>query len=308
MAVLVVNSLKKSFNGLFKKNFEALRGIDFVIDEGVVFGLIGPNGAGKTTTIKSILNLVIPTSGSILIFGRDYRNKTTRKEIGYMPEIEKYPTYLTGRQFIYNFSKLSGISLSNCKRKFDVLLERTGLCNTIDKKIDTYSKGMKKKLGLIQAILHEPKLLLLDEPIEGLDAAGKKIVTDILDEYKTKGKSVLINSHYLSEVEKVCDVVSIIKQGKIVQVLDIKNKQLAKRGYIIGVSFIPTDLFEKLKKNFSVDMVENKDRGGTLILESDDEIVLNKLLYDLCNNNCLINRVEKNMNSLEDAYFSVVNS
>lgn len=302
MQALEIKDLKKVYKKPFsKKCLYALRGISFSVPQGSIFGLIGPNGAGKTTTIKSIINLVRPTSGTVLIFGRNYGEKEARREIGYMPETEKYPAYLTGRQFTDVLFKLSGGEKNNYSNNLNKWVEITGLSKAIDKNISEYSRGMRKKLGLIQAVLHEPKLLLLDEPIEGLDAFGKKKVMDALAEYREAGGAILINSHYLSEVERFCDRVAIINQGEIVMELDPKNTQTTS-GFSLGVSVKESNLIESLTSAFPV-KIEN---SGLLFLESDNELLLNKLILHLCNNGVLINRIEKAGKTLEDVYVSAI--
>ncbi|MDR4506116.1 MAG: ABC transporter ATP-binding protein [Candidatus Scalindua sp.] len=302
MFALEIKELKKSYRKPFsRREFLALRGVSFSVSQGTIFGLIGPNGAGKTTTIKSIINLVRPSYGSILISGRDSRRKEARREIGYMPETEKYPTFLTGRQFLEIFFRFSGKELKGCNESLYKWIEMTGLSDAIDKSIAVYSKGMRKKLGLIQAILHEPKLLLLDEPIEGLDAIGKKIVFDSLKRYCERGNTILINSHYLSEVEKFCDRVAIINQGQIVMELDPKCIH-APSGYLIGVTDPCLNYTELLSNNFPVRI----EKPGSLLFYSDDEELLNRLIHYLCENKISINRVEKIKTNLEEAYLSVV--
>lgn len=303
MPAIEIKSLSKVFSGLFsRKGFEALRDVNLEVDEGSIFGLIGPNGAGKTTTIKSILNLVNPTSGTISIFGSDSREKRVRACIGYLPEISKLPVYLTGRQFVNVFSSLLGFSKKDSAGRFERLIEKTDLANVIDKKISEYSKGMKKKLGFIHAVLHEPAILMLDEPIEGLDTVGKNLIIDILHEYKKAGKTVFINSHYLTEVEKVCDCVAIIKRGRIVMQLPVGNNDLAKRGYTIGISRKNTKDLEVFAKTFPLCYEDNE----SILLESSDEALLNKLISELSNSGVLINRIEKTGDSLEDIYLSAI--
>lgn len=302
MQALEIKDLKKVYKKPFShKGLHALKGISFSVPRGSIFGLIGPNGSGKTTTIKSIINLVRPTSGTALIFGRNYGEKEARREIGYMPETEKYPTYLTGRQFTDVLFKLSGGEVNNYSNNLNKWVEITDLSKAIDKNISEYSRGMRKKLGLIQAVLHEPKLLLLDEPIEGLDALGKKKVMDALTEYREAGGSILINSHYLSEVERFCDRVAIINQGEIVMELDPKKTQ-TDSGFLLGVSVKESNSIESLTGAFPV----KKANSGSLFLESDNEVLLNRLILHLCNNGVLITSIEKVRKTLEDVYVSAI--
>ncbi len=304
MQVLKIDSLKKTYRtNLFLKKIAALKGISLSIDAGTIYGLIGPNGAGKTTAIKAILNLVRPTSGKILIFGRHSRAKSARQAIGYLPEIENYPPYLTGRQFLDICIRFSGKKLTDFKDLLGSLLDQTNLNKALDKKIHSYSKGMKKKLGLLQAILPKPKLLILDEPIEGLDAEGKKIVIDILGEFRREGKSVLMVSHYLTEVEKQCDRVAIIDNGLIVKEIDTHVQLPSNNCYTIETTPIISDLFDELDKKFPVHLNSN----GTLFLDSSDIILLNKLIKTLQARAVLIHRIMEEKSSLESIYLNQLN-
>ena len=202
MKALEINNLSKTYkNSIFKKKFRVLKNVCFNIDTGSIVGLVGPNGAGKSTAVKIILNLIIPTSGNIIISGEDHHNKNVRKKIGYLPETDKYPMYLTGNQFLKICSNFYKKKIN--KKKIKDLEIKLGLSQKLDLTINKYSKGMRKKLGFIQALQFEPELLILDEPIEGLDTEGKKVIVDILKDFKSNGNSVLINSHYLSELEKI---------------------------------------------------------------------------------------------------------
>lgn len=303
MLALEIKDLKKVYGKSFaKQGFCALRGVSFSVAEGSIFGLIGPNGAGKTTAIKSIINLVKPTSGSISIFGKDSRAGGVRSEIGYMPETEKYPEYLTGRQLVDVLYRLTGREMGNYKKRLNEWIDLTGLSSVIDKNIREYSRGMRKKIGLIQSVLHEPRLLLLDEPIEGMDVMGKKAIFDKLIEYRNEGKTILINSHYLSEIEKICDRVAIIKQGEILTELDPKNNTKTATGFFIGVYAKGPNSIGPLTDSFPIKI----EKPDTLFLESDDEVLLNKLILHLCNNGVLINRIEKAKRTLEEVFVSTI--
>ncbi len=302
MLALEIKELKKTYRKpLSRRGFPAVRGASFSVSQGTIFGLIGPNGAGKTTTIKSIVDLVKPSSGTILIFGRDSIRKEARREIGYMPETENYPLFLTGRQFLEIFFRFTGRGKIGYKVGLKEWIEMMGLSDVVDKSIAVYSKGMRKKLGLIQAILHDPKLLLLDEPIEGLDPAGKKVIFDTLKRYSERGNTILINSHYLSEVEKFCDRVAIINEGQIVKELDPKCI-IATSGYVIGITNPSLLYTQVMPKDFPIKI----EKSGSLFLESDDEKLLNRLVYYLCENKISINRVERITTNLEETYLSVI--
>lgn len=209
MTLLKVNHVTKYFG-----KFKALNGVDFIVEEGEIFGFIGPNGSGKSTTIKAILGMLKPTSGSIEIFGKDAWKDAVHihKNIAYVPgDVNLWPN-LTGGEVIDLFLKLSG---TNNVEKRDVLIEKFDLDPT--KKCGSYSKGNRQKVALIAAFTTDAKLLILDEPTSGLDPLMEKVFQDCVLDKKKEGKSVLLSSHILSEVEKLCDRVGIIRKGEIVE-------------------------------------------------------------------------------------------
>ncbi len=209
MTLLKVDHVTKYFG-----KFKALNGVDFIVEEGEIFGFIGPNRSGKSTTIKAILGMLKPTSGSIEIFGKDAWKDAVHihKNIAYVPgDVNLWPN-LTGGEVIDLFLKLSG---TNNVEKRDELIEKFDLDPT--KKCGSYSKGNRQKVALIAAFTTDAKLLILDEPTSGLDPLMEKVFQDCVLDKKKEGKSVLLSSHILSEVEKLCDRVGIIRKGEIVE-------------------------------------------------------------------------------------------
>lgn len=195
---------------------EILHNISFSIARGEVFGFIGPNGAGKTTTLKTILGILTPTEGEVKIFGRTPTDRDVQKRIGFMPENTYLYKYLTGDEFLNfcgGFYRMNSGLLQ--KRKED-LLERVGLTEFQHARLSTYSKGMLQRIGIAQALLHDPDIIFLDEPMSGLDPLGRKMIKDLLFSLKQEKKTVFFNSHILSDVEVICDRFAIITRGKIV--------------------------------------------------------------------------------------------
>ena len=214
--VLEVEGLRKVFHiGFFRKRVEAVNGTSFNVKRGEIFGLLGPNGAGKTTTIKAILRLIFPTEGEIRLFGRSADDREAAKRVGYMPENPYIYQYLKPLEFLDLCGRLVGLSKADRLARSEAMIDKVGLRHAVDRPIGKFSKGMMQRIGLAQALLHDPELLILDEPMSGLDPIGRKEVRDLLLEQRKRGKTLLFTSHILSDVEELCDRVVIMQQGKI---------------------------------------------------------------------------------------------
>jgi len=211
-AALSVTSLVKTWKGLFGPEQQALRGLTLSIPRGAAFGLIGPNGAGKTTFIKVLLGVVRPTSGEVEVLGGDPQDTSVRARIGYLPERMHLPAALTGRDFLRSVSTLKGLSPSD--GDLAQLLERVGL-KAGPQRVGTFSKGMRQRLGLAAAMLGQPELLILDEPTDGIDPVGRVEVRALLLEEKKRGATLLLNSHLLSETERICDRIGVLEKGQL---------------------------------------------------------------------------------------------
>ena len=205
-----------SATGLEKRygNVHALRGVDIEVDEGQLVGLLGPNGAGKSTLVKIACGLVRPTGGYAQVLGHPAGSIAGRTALGYLPELFRYPGWATGDEVLELHQRLSGSRGGSAERR--ELLKLVGLVDAGDRTVEEMSKGMQQRLGLAQALIGEPKLLLLDEPTSALDPAGRIAVRELLEELRRRGIAVLLNSHLLSEVELVCDRVVIISKGATV--------------------------------------------------------------------------------------------
>ncbi len=215
--ILRVRGLKKTFKTGFlgRSGFQALAGVDLEVGRGQVFGLLGPNGAGKTTMIKILLDLVRDYEGQAEIFGLPPSHALSRRKVGYLPEAHRMPTYLTGWQVMMLFGMLAGKPRKDIEKRAAALLDRVGMLRDSKRKVREYSKGMQQRLGLAQAVVHDPPLILLDEPPDGVDPVGRKVIRDMVTEAKQAGCTIFINSHLLNEVELVCDRVVILNKGLI---------------------------------------------------------------------------------------------
>ena len=193
----------------------ALRGVSFAIEPGEVFGVVGPNRAGKTTLLKILLGLCSPTGGRVFRLGRPLSERATLARVGYMHENQAFPRYLSASQLLEYYGSLSGMSPSALQVRVPALLERVGLADRAREPICRFSKGMIQRLALAQSVLTEPELLLLDEPTEGLDLSARDVLREIVGEQRTSGKSVLLVSHAINEVARVCDRLAVLVEGRL---------------------------------------------------------------------------------------------
>ena len=200
-----------------RKSIVAVRDLNLQVAAGQVYGLLGPNGSGKSTTLKIILGLVRPTKGATKIFGRDSSEVASREAVGFLPENPYFPKYLTAREMLRFYGKLSGLPSRALKERVDELLELAGLTSARDRRLGSYSKGMLQRAGLAQALIHEPRLVILDEPTAGVDPAGSRDIRDLILDLKRRGTTVLLSSHLLAQVQEVCDRIGILANGILVR-------------------------------------------------------------------------------------------
>ena len=200
---------------LYKGGLEALKGISLKVHRGSVVGLLGPNGAGKSTLVKILMTVIRPTKIKGTLLGKNIGDRSILKKIGYLPEHHQFPKYLTALQMLELYGTMTGVTRKERKIKAPQLLEFVGLSSRSKDKLGTYSKGMLQRAGLAQALINDPELLVLDEPTDGVDPIGRKDIREMILSLKDKGKSCLINSHLLSEVEATCDEAVILNVGEV---------------------------------------------------------------------------------------------
>lgn len=215
-AALQVAGLTKSYRSWFGSGVLAVDDLSLQIAPGETMALVGPNGAGKTTTLLSILGLLRPERGEVRVFGEAAGSRAARRRLGFLSEIFYTYRYRRADDLLRFYGRLSGMSDAALAARVPALLERVGLADAVTRRVTTYSKGMVQRLGLAQALLHEPDLLVLDEPTTGLDPEGRRLVTDVVAEQKKRGAAILLSSHILTDVERVCDRVVILRRGKVV--------------------------------------------------------------------------------------------
>ena len=228
---VAVHSLTKVFPIPFRRTkLVAVRDLNLEVAPGQVYGLLGPNGSGKSTTLKIILGLVAPTAGGSKIFGRDSREVGSREAVGFLPENPYFYKYLTGEETLRFYGKLCGIRGRKLQARTEELLDLVGLQEARGRRLGGYSKGMLQRIGLAQALIQEPKLVVLDEPTAGVDPAGSREIRDLILDLKRRGITVLLSSHLLAQVQEICDRVGIlangvlVREGRVDDLLAIENQ------------------------------------------------------------------------------------
>jgi ABC-2 type transport system ATP-binding protein len=297
----LVKDVRPGF-GLRKKRI--LEGISFRVREREIFGFIGPNGAGKTTTLKVLMGLIRATSGQASILGHDVSEITFRRQIGFLPEQPYFYDYLTGREILRFYAKLSGVSQESRERRVSELLDLVGLATAGNMRLRSYSKGMLQRVGVAQALVHDPQVVFLDEPMSGLDPVGRKEVRDIILRLRDEGKTIFMNTHILSDVEMVCDRVAIIVSGRIRyegaidEFLDAGEPEAD-----LVFANLPAETAAQLEESFAARLRGHGDRIELRIAEKDSSAVL-RLALDA---GAVVISATPHRVSLESIFLSAVN-
>lgn len=216
-SVVQVQNLRKVFRvGFWGRRVTAVDSVSLDIQRGEVFGFLGPNGAGKTTTIKILMGLIYPSGGAATLFGRPIGDPTAKAKVGFLPESPYFYDYLTGREFLRFYGHLFGLLGAALEKRIDELLELVGMTPARDLQLRKFSKGMLQRVGIAQALINDPELVVLDEPMSGLDPIGRKEVRDLIFRLKESGKTVMFSSHILHDAELLCDRVAMIMKGRLV--------------------------------------------------------------------------------------------
>jgi ABC-2 type transport system ATP-binding protein len=234
MLAIEINALRKTYRTGFFKTSEkvGLHGLTLQVNEVEVFGCLGPNGAGKSTTLKLLTGLTFPTSGHARILGRDVNDPTVKAEIGFLPEQPYFYDYLTPTELLDYYAQLSGVSADVRRRRVPEMLERVGLTNAAKTQLRKFSKGMLQRVGIAQAIVHDPKIVFLDEPMSGLDPIGRHEVRDLIASLHDEGKTVFFSTHILSDAEALCDRVAVLHEGQLRGVCVVAELVAQQRGKV----------------------------------------------------------------------------
>jgi ABC-2 type transport system ATP-binding protein len=256
-----IRDLNKSFRGhLSLSTHHVLRGVSLTVPKGVIYGFLGPNGAGKTTTLKILTGLLFPDGGEITVLGKTGVSPKIRRRIGFLPESPYFYDYLTGAELLSFLGRLFGIPKAELADRSEELLKSVGLENKGSVQLRKYSKGMLQRIGLAQALINDPELVILDEPVSGLDPVGRREMRDLILDLKTKGKTVFFSSHILSDAESICDEVAILMQGQVV-----KEGTLDK---LLGSEIDFWDVTLRVGRGFQV------PEGCSVLVQQDTQVLL----------------------------------
>lgn len=245
-SAIKITDLKKHYrSGIRGLRIAAVDGISFNVNKGEILGLLGSNGAGKSTTIKILIGLLKQSAGDVKIFGQT-PNREIRAKIGYLPESPYFYKFLTGFELVNYYAKLCGMTSKDARIATEKALEIVGLSDAANRRIGLYSKGMTQRAGLAQAIVHNPQLLILDEPASGLDPIGAEDLSQIILRLRDEGKTILLSSHLMSEVEKLCDRIVVISKGKVVAIGQTSELLTLKDEYNISLKTSDNNIPNKI--------------------------------------------------------------
>jgi ABC-2 type transport system ATP-binding protein len=273
------------------------------VKEGEIFGFLGPNGAGKTTTIHLLLNLIRPTAGTAYLFDLPVTETEVHRRLGYLPESVNLHDYYRGRGLLNFYAKLCGLSLDSRRTRVSELLKLLNLEDAADKVVSRYSKGMAQRIGFAQAMLHDPDLLILDEPTASLDPVGRKEFRDILLELKRRGKTVFISSHILSELESICDRVAILQNGELKRVGTLQELSRGRSTRLI-VKSLPSSVLEALAQT----PVQVTLAQGEATIRCANEALHLTVEELLRQHGVETLRTETETQSLDEIFFSTINA
>jgi len=307
--VIEVNQLEKTYqSGLFRKErVKALRDVSFQVQPGTIFGLLGPNGAGKTTLIKVLLGLVRKTAGEATMLGHPAGDIHSRMRAGYLPEHHRIPHHHTGNSAMAYYGGLSGMSSGEIRARRDTVLGQVGLGKWGQTSVKKYSKGMLQRLGLAQAMLHDPDLLILDEPTDGVDPVGRSEMRKLLREIQADGKTIFINSHLLQEVELICDKVAILVQGRLQRfgnVEDIKQQHQPDVEFLLAGP--RQQIAQALSRATLLEVTTLSENRHRVQVQSPTQIEINHCIDQLRQQQIDIASISPLRTSLEDAFMNIV--
>jgi ABC-2 type transport system ATP-binding protein len=291
-----LHELEKQFTVNFGvRKRVALDKLSLGVQQGEIYGFLGPNGAGKTTSIKILTSLLRPDAGRARVFGEDPSREATRRRLGFLPESPVFYDQLTGREFLRFCGRLCGMETSLLRQKADALLERVGLAHAADLQIRRYSKGMNQRVGIAQAILHDPELVILDEPMSGLDPIGRADIRDLIVELRKQGKTVFFSTHIIPDVELICDRIGLVNRGRLVAEGSVQELLAGARSHTTEV------VVEAVPPGFAAGTGEEMPGGfGRRLFTVETEQRLQTLLGELVQARARVISVNLRRESLED--------
>lgn len=282
-------------------SFEALGGVSLTVPRGAVFGLLGPNGAGKSTMVKSLLTIIRPTECRGRMLGKPIGDRATLAKVGYLPEHARFPEYLTGREVIGFSAGLAGVGAAETRRRTESLLARVGMKDWADRKLATYSKGMRQRIGIAQALVNEPEVVFLDEPTDGVDPEGRIEIRKMIESLREEGRTVFVNSHLLGEVEQVADEVVILAKGRVIESGKVAMlTRRAKRFEIRTVGPVPPALRQGLEREGL------RVAGDSIALDAEDASPVQPVIDLLRGAGVPIREIREAKDSLEDIFLQAV--
>ena len=297
MAALETINLKKRYGRI-----EALRGVSLHVDPGEIYGLLGQNGAGKTTLIKTALGINRQFEGEVLLLGKPAGTAEIRSRVGYLPEDHNFPDYHTGRSLLDFYGQLLGVSRSERNKRIPPLLDELGILDRMNYKIRGYSKGMKQRLGIAQALMHDPEIIFLDEPTDGVDPVGRREIRAMMQRLKERGRTIFLNSHLLGEVELICDRVGILAKGQMIREGDVTSLTRQKGKVLIGLApgqQLPMDDLRQM----GFDVVPYNDRWEFQLSEQQS---IDPVVDFLRSRNLSLRHLVEKRQSLEDLFVETV--
>ncbi len=298
--ILVTQKLTKVFQvGLRRREVRAVDGLDLEVEAGEIFGFLGPNGAGKSTTIKMLMGLIFPTAGSATIFGQPIPTRAAKAKIGFLPENPYFHDFLTPRELLHFSGRLCGMPSSEVDTRIPKLLELVGLGRAADLQLRRFSKGMVQRAGIAQSLINDPALVVLDEPMSGLDPIGRKEVRDVIFRLKEEGKTVFFSTHILPDVEAICDRVALMLGGKLRELGRLEQLLTARtRAVDVVAERVPEALAALLKERATRSM----PKGDGIALTFADEETADRAVVELVRAGARLLAVARHRETLEDLF------
>lgn len=298
--LIEVQNLRKTYRqGFWMRQVEAVKGISFDVDRGDIFGFLGPNGAGKTTTIKVLTGLIAATSGAATLFGLPVSSPKARRRLGFLPENPYIYPYLTPREFVRLSARLAGLGAGAARSRTEAVLDQVGITYAADRPVRRLSKGMVQRAGIAASLVADPELIIMDEPMSGLDPVGRKEVRDLILAEQQQGRTIFFSTHILSDVETLCDRVAILRQGQVVvrgKLSDLLKLDVKRT----DVTFLNTsESFDELVQGLGLKFRRVRNR---CVVEVEGEQKLSELLAQASQANAQVVEVLPRHESLEDLF------